>query len=106
MVFDANNAIHLLLVLFKRQSCCRIFYAACNFFSSIVSFFAIPVAVELFCNGGINQFFFRHHTNPVGTEWKWQMNEPSLIVDGAMKNHFNMIKQFKGTLHLIMVFQC
>jgi hypothetical protein len=42
--------------------------------------------------------FIRHHTNPVGTEWKWQMDEPEMIVDGAMQNHFNMIKQFKGTV--------
>ncbi|XP_031549192.1 S-adenosyl-L-methionine-dependent tRNA 4-demethylwyosine synthase TYW1-like isoform X2 [Actinia tenebrosa] len=41
-------------------------------------------------------FCWRHHTNPVGTEWKWQMNEPEMIVDGAMQNHFNMIKQFRG----------
>ena len=39
---------------------------------------------------------YRHHTNPVGTEWRWQMDDPDLIVDGAMQNHYNMIKQFRG----------
>lgn len=39
---------------------------------------------------------FRHHTNPVGTEWKWKKDDPSVIVNGAMENHYNMIKQFKG----------
>lgn len=41
-------------------------------------------------------FCWRHHTNPVGTEWKWKMDEPELIVKGAIENHYNMIKQFKG----------
>lgn len=41
-------------------------------------------------------FCWRHHTNPVGTEWKWQMDEPELIVESAIKNHYSMIKEFKG----------
>eukprot|EP00057_Strongylocentrotus_purpuratus_P019220 XP_011673694.1 PREDICTED: S-adenosyl-L-methionine-dependent tRNA 4-demethylwyosine synthase [Strongylocentrotus purpuratus] len=35
-------------------------------------------------------------TNPVGTEWKWQMDDAESIVEGALKNHYNLIKQFKG----------
>eukprot|EP00051_Salpingoeca_urceolata_P020935 m.321305 g.321305 ORF g.321305 m.321305 type:complete len:769 (+) comp19708_c16_seq1:128-2434(+) len=41
-------------------------------------------------------FCWRHHTNPVGTEWKWQMDPPDDIVNGAMENHYDMIKQFRG----------
>ncbi|KAI8507493.1 S-adenosyl-L-methionine-dependent tRNA 4-demethylwyosine synthase [Branchiostoma belcheri] len=41
-------------------------------------------------------FCWRHHTNPVGTEWRWKMDDPQAILDGAMKNHYNLIKQFKG----------
>ncbi|KAJ7387044.1 S-adenosyl-L-methionine-dependent tRNA 4-demethylwyosine synthase [Desmophyllum pertusum] len=41
-------------------------------------------------------FCWRHHTNPVGTEWKWKMDDPDMIVNGAMENHRNMIKQFRG----------
>ncbi|XP_032242372.2 S-adenosyl-L-methionine-dependent tRNA 4-demethylwyosine synthase TYW1 isoform X2 [Nematostella vectensis] len=41
-------------------------------------------------------FCWRHHTNPVGTEWRWQMDDPQMIVEGAMQNHYNMIKQFRG----------
>ncbi|XP_054749504.2 S-adenosyl-L-methionine-dependent tRNA 4-demethylwyosine synthase TYW1-like isoform X1 [Lytechinus pictus] len=41
-------------------------------------------------------FCWRHHTNPVGTEWKWQMDDAETIVEGALKNHYNLIKQFKG----------
>lgn len=41
-------------------------------------------------------FCWRHHTNPVGTEWRWKMDEPDVVIDGAMQNHYNMIKTFKG----------
>ncbi|XP_054710868.1 S-adenosyl-L-methionine-dependent tRNA 4-demethylwyosine synthase TYW1-like [Uloborus diversus] len=41
-------------------------------------------------------FCWRHHTNPVGTEWKWKMDKPDEIVNLALKNHYNMIKEFKG----------
>ncbi|XP_025091958.1 S-adenosyl-L-methionine-dependent tRNA 4-demethylwyosine synthase-like [Pomacea canaliculata] len=41
-------------------------------------------------------FCWRHHTNPVGTEWKWKMDDPKTIFDGALKNHVNLVKQFKG----------
>ena len=49
------------------------------------------------------QLFYRHHTNPVGTEWKWKMDDPDTIVNGAMDNHRNMIKQFRGTKGLVNV---
>ena len=32
----------------------------------------------------------------MGTEWKWKMNEPEMIVNGAMENHYNMIKECRG----------
>ncbi|EDM13460.1 radical S-adenosyl methionine and flavodoxin domains 1 (predicted), isoform CRA_a [Rattus norvegicus] len=41
-------------------------------------------------------FCWRHHTNPVGTEWRWKMDQPELILKEAIENHRNMIKQFKG----------
>ncbi|KAI2804471.1 S-adenosyl-L-methionine-dependent tRNA 4-demethylwyosine synthase [Blomia tropicalis] len=41
-------------------------------------------------------FCWRHHTNPVGTEWKWNMDNPELIIDGALKSHYAMINEFKG----------
>jgi len=39
----------------------------------------------------------RHHTNPVGTEWKWKMDDPQTILDGALASHINLIRQFRGT---------
>uniref|UniRef100_A0A8D0XSS4 S-adenosyl-L-methionine-dependent tRNA 4-demethylwyosine synthase TYW1 n=1 Tax=Sus scrofa TaxID=9823 RepID=A0A8D0XSS4_PIG len=41
-------------------------------------------------------FCWRHHTNPVGTEWRWKMDQPDSILKEAIENHQNMIKQFKG----------
>ncbi|CAL8069514.1 unnamed protein product [Orchesella dallaii] len=41
-------------------------------------------------------FCWRHHSNPVGTEWKWQMEDPNTILDGMLQNHYKMINEFKG----------
>ncbi|NXM77889.1 TYW1 synthase, partial [Serilophus lunatus] len=41
-------------------------------------------------------FCWRHHTNPVGTEWRWKMDQPEKILQEAIENHQNMIRQFKG----------
>lgn len=41
-------------------------------------------------------FCWRHHTNPVGTEWRWKVDQPELILKEAIENHQNMIKQFRG----------
>lgn len=41
-------------------------------------------------------FCWRHHTNPVGTHWKWNLDDPELVFDGALDNHYKMIKEFRG----------
>ncbi|KAL0973167.1 hypothetical protein UPYG_G00199840 [Umbra pygmaea] len=41
-------------------------------------------------------FCWRHHTNPVGTEWRWKMDPPEKILQEAVVNHQNMIRQFRG----------
>ena len=41
-------------------------------------------------------FCWRHHTNPVGTEWRWLMDPPEQVIDGAIENHHKLIKQYKG----------
>jgi len=45
-------------------------------------------------------FCWRHHTNPVGTEWKWAKDSADKIVNEAIKYHYNMIKEFKGITRL------
>ncbi|ODQ68487.1 hypothetical protein NADFUDRAFT_39863 [Nadsonia fulvescens var. elongata DSM 6958] len=41
-------------------------------------------------------FCWRHGTNPVGTTWRWQVDPPKAILDGAMEGHYKKIKQLRG----------
>lgn len=41
-------------------------------------------------------FCWRHGTNPVGTTWRWQVDEPEVILKGALEGHYKKIKQLKG----------
>jgi tRNA wybutosine-synthesizing protein 1 len=41
-------------------------------------------------------FCWRHHKNPVGTEWKWKVDAPEELLEEAVKNHYSMVKQMKG----------
>ncbi|KAK5869127.1 hypothetical protein PBY51_010082 [Eleginops maclovinus] len=41
-------------------------------------------------------FCWRHHTNPVGTEWRWKMDPAEKILDEAIEKHQTMIRQFRG----------
>jgi tRNA wybutosine-synthesizing protein 1 len=41
-------------------------------------------------------FCWRHGTNPVGTTWRWQVDEPEDIINGALEGHYKKIKQMKG----------
>eukprot|EP01023_Acetabularia_acetabulum_P004903 TRINITY_DN12051_c0_g1_i1.p1 TRINITY_DN12051_c0_g1~~TRINITY_DN12051_c0_g1_i1.p1 ORF type:complete len:659 (-),score=98.37 TRINITY_DN12051_c0_g1_i1:343-2319(-) len=41
-------------------------------------------------------FCWRHHTNPVGKEWKWAMDDHQTILNGALQNHYKMINEYRG----------
>ncbi|CAN1835769.1 S-adenosyl-L-methionine-dependent tRNA 4-demethylwyosine synthase [Linum perenne] len=41
-------------------------------------------------------FCWRHHTNPVGKSWQWKMDDPLEILNSALDQHKQMIKQMKG----------
>uniref|UniRef100_A0A672IHP5 S-adenosyl-L-methionine-dependent tRNA 4-demethylwyosine synthase TYW1 n=1 Tax=Salarias fasciatus TaxID=181472 RepID=A0A672IHP5_SALFA len=41
-------------------------------------------------------FCWRHHTNPVGTEWRWKMDPAHKILEDAVEKHQGMIRQFRG----------
>ncbi|PAA68710.1 hypothetical protein BOX15_Mlig019280g1, partial [Macrostomum lignano] len=41
-------------------------------------------------------FCWRHHTNPVGTEWRWLEDPPDEILSGALDAHRRMIREFRG----------
>lgn len=41
-------------------------------------------------------FCWRHGTNPVGTNWRWQVDGPQEILNGALEGHYKKIKQMRG----------
>ncbi|CDO57684.1 similar to Saccharomyces cerevisiae YPL207W TYW1 Protein required for the synthesis of wybutosine [Geotrichum candidum] len=41
-------------------------------------------------------FCWRHGTNPVGTTWRWQVDPPEKIFEGAKAGHYKKIKQMRG----------
>lgn len=41
-------------------------------------------------------FCWRHHSNPVATEWRWRIDAPEQILEGAMAGHHAMLKQMRG----------
>lgn len=41
-------------------------------------------------------FCWRHGTNPVGTSWRWKVDQPQDILDGALQGHYQKIKQMRG----------
>ncbi len=32
----------------------------------------------------------------MGREWRWQMDDPEMIVEGAIEMHQKMIKEYRG----------
>ncbi|AOA63825.1 Hypothetical protein KP2612_003383 [Komagataella phaffii] len=41
-------------------------------------------------------FCWRHGSNPVGTTWRWQVDQPEDILNGALEGHYKKIKQMRG----------
>lgn len=41
-------------------------------------------------------FCWRHGTNPVGTTWRWKVDEPELIFNGVKEGHYKKIKMLRG----------
>lgn len=41
-------------------------------------------------------FCWRHHKNPVGREWRWKTDDPTMIVEEAVNMHVDMIKETRG----------
>ena len=41
-------------------------------------------------------FCWRHHSNPVGTEWKWKMEDADMLVNEIIHQHQRMINEYKG----------
>ncbi|KAF1821444.1 flavodoxin and radical SAM domain protein [Dissoconium aciculare CBS 342.82] len=41
-------------------------------------------------------FCWRHGTNPVGTTWRWEVDEPDLVFEGMKAGHYSKIKMMRG----------
>ncbi|KAL8673165.1 MAG: hypothetical protein Q9168_002394 [Polycauliona sp. 1 TL-2023] len=41
-------------------------------------------------------FCWRHGTNPVGTTWRWKVDPPEMIFEGAKEAHLKKIKMMRG----------
>ena len=41
-------------------------------------------------------FCWRHGTNPVGTTWRWQVDPPEMIFEGAKEGHYKKIRVMRG----------
>ena len=41
-------------------------------------------------------FCWRHGTNPVSKNWRWETDDPEYILENALKEHYSMIKQMRG----------
>lgn len=64
-------------------------------FYGIKSYQCMEMTPNLACASKCT-FCWRHHKNPVGTEWKWKMDPPDTIVEQGIKNHLEMVRQLKG----------
>lgn len=43
-------------------------------------------------------FCWRHGTNPVGTSWRWQVDPPEMVYQGALEGHYKKINMLKGMM--------
>uniref|UniRef100_A0A8C9H298 Radical SAM core domain-containing protein n=1 Tax=Piliocolobus tephrosceles TaxID=591936 RepID=A0A8C9H298_9PRIM len=66
-----------------------------NTFYGINSYQCMEATPSLACANKC-VFCWRHHKNPVGTEWKWAMDNAEMIVREGIENHRKMIKELKG----------
>lgn len=41
-------------------------------------------------------FCWRHGTNPVSKNWRWETDSPEFILENALTAHYSMIKQMRG----------
>eukprot|EP01129_Flabellula_baltica_P006239 TRINITY_DN2317_c0_g1_i1.p1 TRINITY_DN2317_c0_g1~~TRINITY_DN2317_c0_g1_i1.p1 ORF type:complete len:661 (-),score=169.57 TRINITY_DN2317_c0_g1_i1:44-2026(-) len=64
-------------------------------FYGITSYQCMEMTPSLACANKC-VFCWRHHSNPVGTQWKWKVDNPEFLVDSAVENHFKMINTMKG----------
>jgi len=66
-----------------------------NSFYGIASHLCMETTPSLSCSNKC-VFCWRHGTNPVSTTWRWQVDDPKMIFDGAKEGHYKKIKMMRG----------
>lgn len=66
-----------------------------NCFYGIISYQCMETTPSLACANKC-VFCWRHHKNPVGTEWVWKLDDPQFIVNEGIEKHRKMIKELRG----------
>ena len=66
-----------------------------NSFYGIASHLCMETTPSLSCSNKC-VFCWRHGTNPVSTTWRWQVDDPQMIFDGAKAGHYKKIKMMRG----------
>lgn len=66
-----------------------------NSFYGIASHLCMETTPSLSCSNKC-VFCWRHGTNPVSTTWRWQVDDPLTIFNGAKEGHYKKIKMMRG----------
>lgn len=66
-----------------------------NSFYGIASHLCMETTPSLSCSNKC-VFCWRHGTNPVSTTWRWKVDDPKMIFDGAKEGHYKKIKMMRG----------
>ncbi|SSD59505.1 probable tRNA wybutosine-synthesizing protein 1 [Saccharomycodes ludwigii] len=62
---------------------------------NIVSSRCMELTPSLACSSKC-VFCWRHGTNPVSKNWRWEIDEPEYILEEGLKGHYSKIKQMRG----------
>lgn len=62
---------------------------------NIVSSRCMELTPSLACSSKC-VFCWRHGTNPVSKNWRWEVDEPEYVLEEGLKGHYSKIKQLRG----------
>ncbi|QLG71051.1 hypothetical protein HG535_0B00890 [Zygotorulaspora mrakii] len=68
---------------------------------NIVSSRCMELTPSLACSSKC-VFCWRHGTNPVSKNWRWELDEPDYILENALQGHYSKIKQMRGVPGVVM----
>lgn len=68
---------------------------------NIVSSRCMELTPSLACSSKC-VFCWRHGTNPVSKNWRWEVDPPEYILENALQGHYSKIKQMRGVPGVVM----